>query len=257
MMRLPTKPMSPEQSRTFAKLHFYHRAFTVAGQHRLDHMIATKRMKHNKSKPTRSAAVRLSPRDRLLSVFAYAAGVPESSFLKCVGNLSEVGDMRDDVAVANAVLRRFLDYAHLAWLRQARVLADENVRLKAENYNLKAEVAAVKQALAARGGQDQLPCRTSAVDDILGAVLDLRVPGSVVPVLEKTPEAPCSTKVHPEPKEWSSYPPENCTKCRQPTRYWLTPHTPLCPDCASQMPKGQQSTQYSTVRLPSGHTLVH
>jgi hypothetical protein len=35
-----------------------------------------------------------------------------------------------------------------------------------------------------------------------------------------------------EPLEFSRMMPENCTVCRNPTRYWYTPHIPLCQNCA-------------------------
>jgi hypothetical protein len=40
------------------------------------------------------------------------------------------------------------------------------------------------------------------------------------------------TEVHHEPDDLKFCPPENCVKCKQPTRYWLDPHTPLCQNCA-------------------------
>lgn len=41
-------------------------------------------------------------------------------------------------------------------------------------------------------------------------------------------------KVHMEPQDMRSSPPENCVDCRQPTRTWLDPHTPLCVDCCKE-----------------------
>ena len=40
--------------------------------------------------------------------------------------------------------------------------------------------------------------------------------------------------VHLEPKEFFAWEAEDCVVCRKPTRYWLTPHIPLCPGCAYQ-----------------------
>lgn len=38
--------------------------------------------------------------------------------------------------------------------------------------------------------------------------------------------------VHLEPSSFRNQEAEDCTDCRRPTRYWLTPHISLCPDCA-------------------------
>lgn len=41
--------------------------------------------------------------------------------------------------------------------------------------------------------------------------------------------------VHLEDDDLQHVPAENCTDCRQPTRYWLSDkHTPLCPDCCAK-----------------------
>jgi hypothetical protein len=42
--------------------------------------------------------------------------------------------------------------------------------------------------------------------------------------------------VHHEPDEFRFWEAEDCVDCRQPTRYWLTPHVPLCPNCAANRP---------------------
>ena len=41
-----------------------------------------------------------------------------------------------------------------------------------------------------------------------------------------------SIVVHLEPEEFRNWPSESCVECRTPTRYWVTPHIPLCKDCA-------------------------
>lgn len=38
--------------------------------------------------------------------------------------------------------------------------------------------------------------------------------------------------VHLEPEHFRRWPSEDCSECGKPTRYWLTPHVPLCQDCA-------------------------
>lgn len=55
--------------------------------------------------------------------------------------------------------------------------------------------------------------------------------------------------VHYEPAEFSSYEPENCSICRLPTRYWLTPHIPLCPGCADK-----QVSAEPFLRVPKAST---
>lgn len=41
--------------------------------------------------------------------------------------------------------------------------------------------------------------------------------------------------VHHEPQDFDNWPAENCSECGKPTRTWLTPHVPLCRDCACNM----------------------
>ena len=44
--------------------------------------------------------------------------------------------------------------------------------------------------------------------------------------------------VHLEPEPYLSMREvENCSKCGLPTRWWLTPHVPLCPACADKVNK--------------------
>ena len=40
--------------------------------------------------------------------------------------------------------------------------------------------------------------------------------------------------VHHEPADLKHVRPEACSKCGQSTRYWLTPHVPLCRICADK-----------------------
>lgn len=49
--------------------------------------------------------------------------------------------------------------------------------------------------------------------------------------------------VHLEPEDIRHMSPENCSECRKPTRYWLTPHIPLCPGCAGMQEGGQVEGQ--------------
>lgn len=43
-----------------------------------------------------------------------------------------------------------------------------------------------------------------------------------------------SVYVHHEPDRFKSFEAEDCVDCHKPTRYWLDPHIPLCPDCAKK-----------------------
>jgi hypothetical protein len=40
-------------------------------------------------------------------------------------------------------------------------------------------------------------------------------------------------QIHLEPAEFKNWPAENCSVCKQPTRFWKDPHTPLCESCAA------------------------
>jgi hypothetical protein len=40
--------------------------------------------------------------------------------------------------------------------------------------------------------------------------------------------------VHLEPDDLRHCPSEKCSECGEKTRYWLTPHIPLCQDCAAK-----------------------
>lgn len=55
--------------------------------------------------------------------------------------------------------------------------------------------------------------------------------------------------VHPEPKEFKRDVPENCISCRQPTRTWLDPHTPLCETCAAKWPDDVESLAQALFRI--------
>lgn len=39
-------------------------------------------------------------------------------------------------------------------------------------------------------------------------------------------------EIHHEPDHFKSWPAEHCSECKEPTRFWLTPHIALCPNCA-------------------------
>jgi len=54
----------------------------------------------------------------------------------------------------------------------------------------------------------------------------------------KNPPTPVTAgrAVHREPEWFSDWPMEECSECRTPTRYWLTPHIPLCQVCAAPTP---------------------
>lgn len=53
-------------------------------------------------------------------------------------------------------------------------------------------------------------------------------PRSLDPMIRRT--------VHLEPEYFQRWPCENCSECGKPTRHWLTPHIPLCQDCAWSSP---------------------
>lgn len=40
--------------------------------------------------------------------------------------------------------------------------------------------------------------------------------------------------VHLEPADFRKMDEEDCTDCHRPTRYWLTPHIPLCQECVEK-----------------------
>jgi hypothetical protein len=44
-------------------------------------------------------------------------------------------------------------------------------------------------------------------------------------------------EVHDEPGGFNHFDPEPCVRCKYLTRYWLTPHIPMCQFCADILNK--------------------
>jgi len=58
--------------------------------------------------------------------------------------------------------------------------------------------------------------------------------------------------VHLEPEHFRRCPCENCSECGKPTRHWLTPHIPLCQDCAWSSPNAKVSDASDAFAAPLG-----
>lgn len=56
--------------------------------------------------------------------------------------------------------------------------------------------------------------------------------------------------VHREPDDFKRCESELCTDCRQPTRFWLTPHVPLCEACCEIRNKAKSGARRND---SSGH----
>lgn len=64
-------------------------------------------------------------------------------------------------------------------------------------------------------------------------------------------------QVHLEDEEMHHCPPENCTDCRQPTRYWLPDkHTPLCQSCCAKRAEAHQGKTFLQKAVPVPSVLV-
>lgn len=68
--------------------------------------------------------------------------------------------------------------------------------------------------------------------------------------------------VHLEPERFSTWSCENCSECGKPTRYWLTPHTPLCPACAAGSAPvvptiAEEIAEYNATKNSSAAKLLH
>lgn len=78
-------------------------------------------------------------------------------------------------------------------------------------------------------------------------VLEVRLWNALYKVADheiKNPPPPVTAgrTVHREPEWFSDWPMEECSECRTPTRYWLTPHIPLCQVCAAPDPNKPHET---------------
>lgn len=108
----------------------------------------------------------------------------------------------------------------------------------------------MKITITSDDGKVVVPLRIDDLDfsghTLNRAVLELRLWTEIYKVVEHervTPPPPVTAgrAVHREPEWFSDWPMEECSECRTPTRYWLTPHIPLCQVCAAPDPNKNET----------------